>query len=57
MSYTHNGQQIRIVPPVHLISVNKKHVVVNHDSGLSQFTFTTPADVKSFLTWLRRSTT
>jgi len=52
MSYNYNGQQIRIVPPVHLISVNKRRVVVNHDSGLCQLTFTTPAEVKSFLNWL-----
>ena len=52
MSYNYNGRQIRIVPPVHLISVNNKCVVVNHESGLSKLTFSTPTDVKSFLHWL-----
>jgi len=57
MSYTYNGQQIRIVPPVHLISVNNKRVVVNHDSGSSQLKFSTSNETKSFLQWLMQNDT
>ncbi|WP_193408716.1 hypothetical protein [Thalassotalea crassostreae] len=52
MSYNYNGQQIRIMQPVHSISVNKNHVVIKHACGLSDVTFTSSSDFKVFLNWL-----
>lgn len=52
MSYTYNGQQIRIMQPVHSISVNHNRVVLNHLSGLSSVTFLNSLDTKKFLSWL-----
>jgi hypothetical protein len=55
MSYTYNGQQIRVMPPVHSISVNQKRVAINHDSGLSYVTFSNSSEIKKFLCWLAQS--
>ncbi|MGJ8693393.1 MAG: hypothetical protein ACSHW0_13030 [Thalassotalea sp.] len=55
MSYTYNGQQIRVMQPVHSISVNQKRVVINHDHGLSSVTFSNSSEIKEFLTWLAQS--
>lgn len=55
MSYTYNGQQIRVMHPVHSISVNHNRVAVNHDNGLSYVTFSNSLDIKKFLSWLSKS--
>ncbi|WP_286232451.1 hypothetical protein [Thalassotalea sediminis] len=52
MSYLYNGQQIRIMQPVHSISVNKNRVVVNHVKGTSNIRFANVSECKAFLTWL-----
>lgn len=52
MSYTYNGQQIRIMQPVHSISVNKNHAVINHARGSSNVSFTNSSDFKKFINWL-----
>lgn len=55
MSYIYNGQQIRIMQPVHSISVNKNHVVINHAQGSSNVDFSNSIDFKEFLCWLSES--
>ena len=55
MSYIYNGQQIRIMQPVHSISVNKNNVVINHAQGSSNVDFSSSTDFKAFLCWLSES--
>lgn len=55
MSYTYNGQQIRVMQPVHSISVNHNRVVITHENGLSDVTFSNAIETKAFITWLVKS--
>ena len=55
MSYTYNGQQIRVMQPVHSISVNNNRVAIKDGSGLNYVTFSNSSDFKLFLSWLAES--
>ena len=55
MSYTYNGQQIRVMQPVHSISVNKNRVAIKDGGGLNYVIFSNSSDVKSFISWLAES--
>jgi hypothetical protein len=55
MSYTYNGQQIRVMQPVHSISVNNNRVAIKDNRGLSYVTFSNSSDFKQFLCWLAES--
>ncbi len=55
MSYIYDGTQIRIVRPVHSISVNKQNVVVTDKTGSTRVKFANVNDSKQFLTWLYQS--
>ena len=52
MSYTYNGQQIRILHPVHSISVNKKSVVFADKRGQKNTKFESAIEAKQFVNWL-----
>ncbi|WP_426358646.1 hypothetical protein ACPUVO_19830 [Pseudocolwellia sp. HL-MZ19] len=55
MSYNYNGQQIRVMQPVHSISVNQNRVAIKDGHGLSYVTFSSSSDFKQFLSWLATS--
>lgn len=52
MCYTYNGQQIRILHPVHSISVNKKSVVFADKCGQKNTKFDSAVDARQFVNWL-----
>jgi hypothetical protein len=52
MSYIYNGQQIRILHPVHSISVNNKRVVFADKCGQKNTKFDNAVDAKLFVNWL-----
>ncbi len=57
MSYTYNGTQIRIVHPVHSISVNNHNVVFADLSGHKKAEFANPLEAKAFVAFLIDSKT
>lgn len=52
MSYLYNGSQIRIVHPVHSISVNKQSVAFADKLGQKNTKFANPSEAKQFVQWL-----
>ena len=52
MSYVYNGAQIRVVQPVHFISVNKQTVAFADKCGQKNSKFANASDAKQFVTWL-----
>ena len=55
MSYNYNGQQIRVMQPVHSISVNQNRMAIKDEHGLSYVTFSSSSDLKQFISWLSRN--
>jgi hypothetical protein len=53
MSYTtYHGTQIRVVCPVHAISVNKYKVAFADQSGQQMGVFNNTQEAKAFVSWL-----
>lgn len=52
MSYNYNGRQIRIMHPVHSISVNNSHVAFSDKCGSKRTRFASALDAKVFIKWL-----
>jgi hypothetical protein len=52
MSYIYNGAQIRVVQPVHSISVNKQNVAFADKCGQKNNKFANASDAKQFVSWL-----
>jgi hypothetical protein len=52
MSYLYNGSQIRIVHPVHSISVNKQSVAFADKLGRKNTKFANASEAKQFVQWL-----
>jgi hypothetical protein len=52
MSYTYNGTQIRVMQPVHHISVNKHNVAFADQCGQKMGSFSNTKEAKRFVSWL-----
>ncbi|GAC31346.1 hypothetical protein [Paraglaciecola polaris] len=52
MSYLYNGSQIRVMHPVHSISVNKQSVAFADKEGRQNTRFANANEAKQFVKWL-----